>query len=97
MAEPEIHRNDSLNRFEVNVEGAMSVLTFRRSPGAVTFIHTEVPPQLEGHGIASRLVKAALEFAASRNLKVRPQCPFVARYIATHQEYQSLLEENSGL
>jgi predicted GNAT family acetyltransferase len=57
----------------------------------ITFRHTEVPPALSGHGIASRLVRRALEFARAQGLKVVPRCPFVSAYMAKHSEFNDLL------
>ena len=59
--------------------------------GVVTFIHTEVPKALEGHGVASKLIAGALEDVRHRNLKIVPQCQFVASYVQRHPEAQSLL------
>ena len=54
--------------------------------------HTGVPFALEGRGIASRLARAALEYARAHELKVVPLCSFVAGYIQKHPEYKDLLE-----
>jgi predicted GNAT family acetyltransferase len=50
-----------------------------------------VPRELEGRGIASRLIGHALGEAKARGLKVVPQCPFVAAYIQKHPEWQAVL------
>lgn len=42
-------------------------------------------------GIASAVVRAALEFSRAHALKVVPVCPFVAWYIREHPEYESLV------
>ncbi|MGA7328889.1 MAG: N-acetyltransferase, partial [Rhodomicrobium sp.] len=34
---------------------------YSRSPGIITFTHTEVPTALSGQGIGSRLARGALE------------------------------------
>jgi hypothetical protein len=59
----------------------------------LSLVHTEVPAELEGHGIGGRLAKAGLEFARQENLKVVPSCPFVAAYIRRHPEYLELVME----
>jgi predicted GNAT family acetyltransferase len=46
---------------------------------------------LEGQGVASQLVKAALDDARQEHLAVVPFCPFVAGYIQRHPEYQDLV------
>jgi uncharacterized protein len=53
--------------------------------------HTEVPPALEGRGIAARLVQAALEHARAEGLRVKPACSYVRTYLKRHPEYQDLL------
>ena len=45
----------------------------------------------EGRGFGSRLAAAALENAAREGLEVVPLCPFIARYIKRHPEYEQLL------
>ena len=41
----------------------LGVLTYREAAGQVTLIHTEVPPELRGRGIADALARAALDDA----------------------------------
>jgi uncharacterized protein len=53
--------------------------------------HTGVPLPLRGHGIAARLVAAALAHARSEGLRVDPRCSYVARYMQRHPETQDLL------
>ncbi|HET8697747.1 MAG TPA: GNAT family N-acetyltransferase, partial [Gammaproteobacteria bacterium] len=53
--------------------------------------HTFVPPPLRGQGIASRLVRFALDHALEHRLTVIPSCPFVAAYIKGHPRYRPLL------
>ena len=87
----EVLDNRDANRFELRVDGRLAVAAYQREAGRITFTHTVVPPQLEGRGIGSRLIMAALEQARTERLKVVPQCPFVRAYIERHAEEQDLL------
>ena len=58
-------------------------------------IHTEVPAELAGRGLASRLARTALNLARDRGVKVVVRCPFVTEYIARHPEYHDLVRERS--
>lgn len=59
---------------------------------AVHFTHTEVNPAQRQHGLASILVKQALDDVRVRtDLAVVPDCSYVARWIDTHADYQDLL------
>jgi uncharacterized protein len=51
----------------------------------------EVPPALEGQGLAAKLVRAALDFAREQNLRVVPVCPYVSSFIRKHGEYPDLV------
>ncbi len=86
-----IRDNPALHRFELDLDGGMAVAYYQLAPGVITFRHTEVPAELSGHGIGSELVRAALEAARTRGLKVVPKCPFVAAYMAKHPEFNDLL------
>lgn len=85
--------NKQQSRFELAVDGGTAVLQYMERDGALYLTHTEVPPELEGKGIGSRIVKHALEEARGRGVKVAPWCPFVRAYIERHPEYQSLVLE----
>ena len=78
-------------RFEAIISETRALVTYQRSPGRITFLHTEVPPSLEGQGLAAKLVRVALEFARAQNLQVVPLCPYVSSFIRKHTEYQDLV------
>jgi predicted GNAT family acetyltransferase len=86
-----VHDNAALSRFELESEGVTAIANYRVTEGVMTFTHTEVPPQFRNRGIASQLVRGALEVARTRRLKVVPRCSFVAAYIARHPEFHDLL------
>jgi predicted GNAT family acetyltransferase len=78
--------NEAANRFEIQIESQMAELTYILQDGKITFTHTGVPPELEGNGIGSMLVKAGLQYAWEKDLKVEPLCWFVRGYIERHPE-----------
>jgi len=51
---------------------------------------------LQGQGVAADLVHAALAFARSQGLRVRPSCSYVAAYMRRHPETLDLLEGQEG-
>jgi uncharacterized protein len=78
--------NEADHRFEVHVDSHMAELTYILSEDRITFTHTGVPPELEGNGVGTMLVKAGLEYARARQLKVESHCWFVSKYIKLHPE-----------
>ncbi len=86
-----ITNNTLKHRFETEVGNKTAFLNYRVAGDQITFTHTEVPAALEGRGIGTALVKAALDYARDQNLTVIPQCSFVAGFIHEHPQYQSLV------
>jgi predicted GNAT family acetyltransferase len=86
-----IRNNTALDRFELEVDGQLAVAYYRMTPGVITFVHTEVPQALSGRGIATKLIRGALEMVRGQGLKVVPQCPFVSAFMGKHPEYNDLL------
>ena len=80
------------SRFEIRVDGETAgFAAYHRRPGVIAFVHTEIDPRFEGHGLASELISAALSTARSEGRSVLPFCPFVRGYIARHGEYLDLV------
>jgi uncharacterized protein len=89
----EVLHNAAAHRFEATVDGQLCVANYRLVDDVMQIHHTEVPPALEGRGIASRIVRAALEYAEGHGLKVEPWCGFVRTYMRRHPDTQRLLPE----
>lgn len=84
--------NQSEERYEAQVDGKVAGAAFYElRPGRIVFVHTEVDPAYEGHGIGSALAKNALDDARSKDLHVIARCPFIAHYIEAHPGYRDLL------
>lgn len=77
--------------FEAAFDEGLAVCAYRRQGNLLLVTHTEVPPRLEGRGIAAALVKAALDWARAEGLRVRPLCSYVAAYMRRHPQTQDLL------
>ena len=86
-----IENNEGAQRWEAHLDQHLAVAEYRRRGETIFFIHTEVPPELEGLGVASQLVKTALDDARRQHLAVVPFCPFVAGYIRRHPDYKALV------
>jgi predicted GNAT family acetyltransferase len=54
-------------------------------------VHTEVPQALSGQGVATKLIRGALDMVRAQGLEVVPQCPFVSAFMGKHPEYNDLL------
>ena len=68
----------------------MAFANYRQTPSAVIITHTETPHALRGRGIASELVKGALELIRADGRKVIAGCGFVVDYLRKHPEFADL-------
>jgi uncharacterized protein len=91
ISDVKVEHNAEARRFEIHYGGEMSRLEYRMRDSVIVYTHTVVPPALEGHGIAGRLAREALEYARNRGLSVVPLCPYVADYLEKHPEYGDLV------
>jgi predicted GNAT family acetyltransferase len=78
-------------RFEVERDGQVAFLEYAFDGNVLELIHTEVPRQLRGMGIASSLAQSALEWAREHKVKVDVICPHAAKYLKNHPEYADLV------
>lgn len=90
--------NPSELRYELHVGDAVAGwIRYRRQPGAVVLVHTDLEPRFEGEGLGSRLVQGALDDIRARGCGVVPVCPFVAAFIRRHPEYADLVTSDMAV
>ena len=91
MAESRVTRNDGESRYEVTIDGSFAQLVYRERGDRIALVHTEVPEELGGQGLAGELAQFAMDDAKARGLTVVAYCPFVRSYLGKHPEYQALV------
>lgn len=90
---PEVRKNEEANRFEAVVDGYTSELTYRVRGDRLIMLHTGVPPAIEGRGIGSALVRAAVEDAVQHELTIVPLCSFVHAWLERHPDHGAKVEQ----
>ena len=88
----EVRHNQEQHRFEIDLGGSRAIAVYNLLSHAIMFTHTEVPPEHEGKGIGTKLVRAGLTFAREQKLMVIPTCPFFAAYMKRHADVHDLLD-----
>ena len=87
-----VHRNDSRQRYEIEVDGKVAgSMVFRQQGDAVDLVHTEVDDAYQGQGLAAQLARFALDEARRSGRKVIPSCAYVAAYLERHPQDQDLV------
>jgi hypothetical protein len=93
----QIKHNPEESRFETTVEGHLGIIDYKLESNRIALVHTGVPDEISGRGIASALVKFALEYARKHELRVLPYCPFVASYLKKNPAYLDLVANEFDL
>lgn len=78
--------NEAASRFEVTVEGHRGELVYRHDGERIVLLHTGVPKQIEGRGIGSALVSAAVSHAIEEGIRIVPVCWFARGWLERHPE-----------
>jgi hypothetical protein len=82
------------HRFELVVDGEVAGMAYYRlRDGAVVITHSEVDPRFRGRGLGNELARRTLDEIRSRGAEVVPLCPFFARYVSEHHEYDDIVAE----
>jgi len=85
--------NNQLSRFEVSFENQIAFLEYKIKGAVISLLHTEVPEEIGGKGIANALADHAFKFASAHEMKVKNYCAFISAYVKRHPELQSFIEE----
>lgn len=89
----EIINDKQGSRFVITVDGLEVYELYAEDKGTIDLYSTYTPPKLRGRGLAAEVVKAALEYAKEKKLKVIPTCWYVRKYVDEHPEYKKLIIE----
>lgn len=82
------------HRYEIRDGDTTVGFTRYREPDGARriFFHTEVDPGYGGLGLAGRLVQFALADVAESGERIVPLCPYVAKYLRKHTEYDAIVD-----
>ena len=93
--QPQVRENAAKHRFEIWLGDERAGMTLYQGEGqTLQFVHTEIDGRFEGKGLASILIREALDTVRARGVSVLPYCPFVKRFIQKHPEYLDLVPQS---
>jgi predicted GNAT family acetyltransferase len=86
-----LNNNEAIHNFELFVDGHHAFIDYKLKGDKIYLVHTEVPAELEGRGVAAALVTKALEYIEQHHLKIVPLCVYVQAYLKRHPGWNRLL------
>lgn len=87
--------NPEKSRFELRLDGAVAVACYERQGDAFVLTHTEVPKELSGRGVGSKLARGVFEAIRAQGGRAVVQCSFMAGYAEKHLEVADLVERTA--
>lgn len=87
-----VTENTQQHRFELPIaDGAIAAAYYRLENGRLVMIHTEVPTEFCGQGIASQLAHGIFELLRKTGRKAIPKCPFMGQFLVKNPQYSDVL------
>lgn len=88
----ELEKNETSNRFEMNVNGNLAIIEYKQYPGKIALLHTEVPAEMEGKGAATAIIEKTLAWIEKNKFKLMPFCPLVVAYLKRHPGWKRIVD-----
>lgn len=93
--------NPAEQRYEITVDGDLAGFTAYRDTDVAgaqqrVLYHTEIDDKFGGQGLASTLTREAIGSAADKGLRVVPVCPYVKKWVETHDDHSGSIDPVSS-
>lgn len=83
--------NQAIHNYEIVVDSFRAFIDYHKKDDKVYLVHTEVPAELEGKGVAAALVEKVFKAIETKGLKLVPLCKYVQFYLKKHPEWQRIV------
>lgn len=89
----EVRNIPEAHQYEITVDGEHAGLeAYVDSGDQRIFYHTEIDEKFGGRGLAGELVSAALTDARAEGKRIVAVCPYVAKYVKQHHDFDDILD-----
>jgi predicted GNAT family acetyltransferase len=78
------------HQFELYIENQKSIVQYEIKGNRFVLLHTEVPENLQGKGLAKILVEKTLQTIDSYGMKIIPVCPYIVSYLKKNSAWNHL-------
>lgn len=91
--ELEIQDNKSDQALEYWVDGKRSFIGYEMEGNQIYLLHTEVPTEQNGKGIAAQMVEKAFVYLEGRDMKVIPSCSYIRAFLKRNPDWEKIVAE----
>ena len=85
--------NQPAHNFEMIVDGQRAFIDYIKRGNVYLLVHTEVPEELEGKGIAAALVEKTFKYLEANGFKIKVYCQYIQAYLKRHPEWHRLIDK----
>jgi predicted GNAT family acetyltransferase len=85
----DVKNDEKAGKFYATVEGQEAKIEYEKSGEVYNLLHTFVPEELRGHGVAEQLVTGTLEQIQRQGARFLPTCPYIQGVLKSHPQYQA--------
>jgi predicted GNAT family acetyltransferase len=91
--EMDVTENPAGHRFQLDLgDGLIAAAYYRVEDGRVVLTHTEVPYEVSGRGVGTRLATGVFDMIRASGRKAVLRCSFMQRFYAAHPEYSDIVD-----
>ena len=83
--------NQPAHNFEMIVDGQRAFIDYIKRDNVYLLVHTEVPEELEGKGIAAAMVEKTFKYLEANRFKIKVYCRYIQAYLKRHPEWHRLI------
>ncbi|MDB4999593.1 MAG: acetyltransferase [Mucilaginibacter sp.] len=91
FADIELINNEAIHNFELFVNGHRAFIDYKTKDNKIYLVHTEVPAELKGMGVAEALVEKTFNYIEQHQLKMVPLCSYIRIFLKRHPEWNRLV------
>lgn len=88
-------KDTATKQYQLEIDGHTAFIDYKQHGNKVFLIHTEVPAELGGQGVAATLVTKTLQDLEKNGEVLVPLCPYVQAYLKRKPEWNRLLAQQS--
>lgn len=79
-----VRDNPASHRFEMPIGESLAAAYYRLENGKVVLIHTEVPQELSGQGLGSKLAEGVFRLIRQTRRQAIVRCSFMGAWVSRH-------------
>lgn len=93
MTDSTIHHAPDIHHYELRSDGEeIGHINYRDDGERRVFLHAEVDDAHQGQGLATRMVRFALDDVRASGMRAVALCPMVADYVTKHRDYDDIVD-----